>query len=79
MQVEKTLDSERSIAYSAIVARANYVSLDRPDIAYAVKEQARGMSNPNVGARCRLKRLATYLNAMQGLHASLHGNAALTG
>ena len=52
------LDDNKKTAYRAIVARANEVSPDRPDIAYAGKELARGMSAPTVGDWCRSKRLA---------------------
>ena len=61
MMPDRALDREKGTAYRAIVARANYMSPDRPDIAYAVKELARGMSSPTVGDWCRLKRLARYL------------------
>ena len=54
------LDEQRSYAYRALVARANYLAPDRPDIAFAVKELARAMSKPDEGDRCRLKRLAGY-------------------
>ena len=43
------------------MARLNYLSPDRPDIAYAVKELARAMSNPNNGDWARLKRLGRYV------------------
>ena len=41
--------------------RAAYLSLDRPDIAFAVKELARGMSEPTVGDLRALRRLGRYL------------------
>ena len=43
------------------MARANYLSPDRPDIAFVVKELARAMSSPTRGDWERLKRLARYL------------------
>ena len=55
------LDEQRSYAYRALVARANYLAPDRPDIAFAVKELARAMSKPDEGDWCRLRRLARYL------------------
>ena len=61
MMVDRPLEDSRCTAYRGIVARANYLSPDRPDIAYAVKELARGMSKPTSGDWCRLKRLARYL------------------
>ena len=43
----KLLNSADSILYRAIAARANYLSQDRSDIQFAVKELSRKMSNPN--------------------------------
>ena len=48
-------------AYRALVARANYLSPDRPDMSYAVTELAKAMSRPTVGDWARLKRLTRYL------------------
>ena len=53
---EEELNNEQAIRYRAIVARANYLSPDRPDIAYAVKEFARSMSAPTKGDWERLCR-----------------------
>ena len=47
--------------YRALVARCNYLSPDRPNIAYIVKELARAMATPTKGDLQRLKRLARYL------------------
>ena len=47
--------------YRALVARANYLSQDRSDIQYAVKELSRGMSQPTLGDWQGLKRLGRYL------------------
>ena len=58
---EDKLDSEHHATYRAIVARANYLAPDRPDIAFAVNELARSMSSPTRGDWERLKRLARYL------------------
>merc|ERR1711884_1002026 len=60
-QYDLKLDEQRHAIYRAITARANYLSPDRPDIAFAVKELARAMSSPTAGDWCRLKRLARYL------------------
>ena len=45
----------------ALVARANYLSQDRSDIQFAVKELSRTMSKPTVGDLKKLKRLGRYL------------------
>ena len=47
--------------YRAVIARANYLSQDRSDIRYAVKELSRSMSQPTVRDWERLKRLGRYL------------------
>ena len=61
MAVDEHLDRERGTAYGAIVARANYLLTDRPDIAHAVKELVRGTTTPTREDWCRLKRPARYL------------------
>ena len=53
--------------YRSLTMRANYLSLDRPDIAYATKELARGMQNPTQGHYNGLKRLARYLGGHRRL------------
>ena len=47
--------------FRALAARANYLALDRPDIAFSAKECCRGMAAPTVGDQRRLRRLARYL------------------
>ena len=47
--------------YRALAARANYLSLDRPDIQCAAKEACRDMSQPTTRSLARMKRLARYL------------------
>ena len=55
------LTKEEAFAFRSIGARANYLSQDRPDIAYAVKEVCRSMSSPTIGSMKALKRLGRYL------------------
>ena len=43
--------------YRGIVARGNYLSQDRMDIQYAVKELSRKMSSPTVADERRMKRV----------------------
>ena len=57
----EALDEQQSSMYRAITARCNYISPDRPDIAYIVKELARKMATPTKGDWIRLKRLGRYL------------------
>jgi len=58
---KKPLPPDRVRMYRGLVARANYLSQDRVDIQYSVKELARGMSGPTEGHWYALKRLARYL------------------
>ena len=47
--------------FRAGAARANYLALGRPDVAYAAKELCRRMSAPRESDLAALKRLARYL------------------
>ena len=47
--------------FRALGARANYLALDRPDIAYAAKELCREFSAPTKQSYVKLKRVARYL------------------
>ena len=60
-QKGKKLDKARALQYRANVARANYMSQDRSDIQYQVKELCRCMSDPSEADWLMLKRLARYL------------------
>ena len=48
-------------ALRGYAARLNYLSPDRPDIAFSTKEICRHMAKPTVGAWRKLKRLVRYL------------------
>ena len=43
------LKGEQASRYRALAARLNYLSSDRPDMQYAVKEACREMSSPTTG------------------------------
>ena len=58
MQIPAGCDETK---YRAMAARVNYLSQDRPDIQYAVKEVCRRMSQPDEEDWARIKRLARYL------------------
>jgi hypothetical protein len=58
---ENELTEEEMSAYRSGAARANYLSLDRPDIAYATKELCRRMACPTRGDFEPLVRVARYL------------------
>ena len=51
------LCGQEASMFRAITARANYLSQDRSDIQFAVKEVSRAMSCPTAGDRKQLKRL----------------------
>jgi hypothetical protein len=55
------LNAEEAGKYREAVARANFLSADRPDISYAVKELCRSMSAPTSRDDEALKRLSRYL------------------
>ena len=56
-----TLEPEEATAYRALAARANYLALDRPDVAFATKEFCREFSAPTVHSFQKLKRLVRFL------------------
>ena len=47
--------------FRGLAARANYLSLDRPDIQFATKEICREMAKPTERGMLKMKRLARYL------------------
>ena len=54
---DKELLAEKTTPYRAVVARANYLSVDRPDVQFASKEVRRWMSAPTKLSLNALKRL----------------------
>ena len=58
---QSELSEQQASQYRAITARCNYITPERPDIAYTVKELSRKMAKPTVGDWQRLKRLGRYL------------------
>ena len=64
---EEKLNDKEATKYRAIVARLNYLSPARPDLAYSVKELARSMSSPDIGDWLRLKRLGRYIQGRSRL------------
>ncbi len=55
------LGEEESTRYRSLVARLNYLSIDRPDIQFAVKNCAKAMSTPKECHWKQLKRVVRYL------------------
>ena len=60
---ERKLEAGWASRYRALVARANYLAQDRPDIQFATKELCREMSDPTLRGWNGLKRLGRYLVA----------------
>ena len=58
---DEPLDRTDTARYRSIVARCNYVSTDRPDAQFSVKELCRDMSSPTLSSWSRLKRFGRYL------------------
>ena len=58
---DKALEGATATLYRSMVMRLNYLAQDRPDIQFACKELARGMSSPTEGNWQQLKRLGRYL------------------
>ena len=52
---------EQSTEFKQLIARCNFITQDRPDGQYAVKEIARGMANPRKADWEKLVRLGKYL------------------
>ena len=55
------LDQEASTKYRQLIARCNFIAQDRPDVQYAVKEAAKGMSSPKRSDWEKLIRIGKYL------------------
>ena len=58
----EALIGTEATGFRAVVARANYLVADRPDIQYAAKEICRRMAQSVVGDWQKLIRLGRYLN-----------------
>ena len=58
---ETELDEDAARLYRGAAARANYLAMDRPELALASKELCRTMSAPRRGDLAALRRLARYL------------------
>ena len=61
LEDDEPLNPQERTWYRQIVARGNYISQDRCDIQYAVKELSRGMISPKASDMRALKRLGRYL------------------
>ena len=61
LENDDELTDQEVALFRSGAAKANYLSLDRPDIAYAAKECCRHMSAPRRSHLMALRRLARYL------------------
>ena len=66
-EADEPLDDRMKHLYCSWSARANYLALDRIDLAYASKELCRHFSNPRRSHLKGLLRLATYLQGARWL------------
>ena len=57
----EVLNSTEATTYRALAARANYLALDRPDIAFCTKELCRAFARPTKDHAHALKKLVKYL------------------
>ena len=55
------LEAAETALFRATAARANYLALDRPEVAFAAKELCRRMSEPRRRDKVALQRLCRYL------------------
>ena len=60
VNADDEMDREDAKKYRGIAARLNYLSPDRMDIGFAVKEAARNMSKPLIGDWAKLNRIGRY-------------------
>jgi hypothetical protein len=58
---EELLDEAATRWFRSGAARANYLAMDRPEMAFATKELCRRMSAPTVADAAALRRVARYL------------------
>ena len=61
LEDDEPLNSQDRIWYRQVVARGNYISQDRCDIQYAVKELSRSMSSSKASDMRAVRRLGRYL------------------
>ena len=64
---DEELDAITAWRYRSVVARANFLAQDRPDIRYSVKELCREMSCPTTRSWRALKKLCRYLKRVPRL------------
>ncbi len=58
---EVLLEKDEATVFRGVAARANFLSLDCPDLQFPVKQMSREMAKPMVGSWKRMKKIARYL------------------
>ena len=58
--MEDVCDADHAALYKSVAARLNYMSPDRPDMQYDIKEICRRMADPTWRDLARLKRMGRY-------------------
>ena len=61
MDGDEALAGKEATEFRGVAARANYLSLDCPDLQFPVKECSREMANPTRSSWAKAKKLARYL------------------
>ena len=64
---DSALSGEKCTPYRAVVARANYLSSDRPELQFSGKEVCRWMASPTELSLAALKRLGRYVHGHRRL------------
>ena len=59
--MQDVCDREHSVLYKSVGARLNYLSLDRPDCQYGIKEICRRMADTTWRYLARIKQMGRYL------------------
>ena len=55
------MEPEDATKFRGVAARANFLSLDCPDLQFPVKQMSREMAKPMAGSWKRMKKIARYL------------------
>ena len=67
------LTGEELKLFQSVVARFNFLAMDRPDLLYSVKELMRTMASPRTQDLTALKRVARYTIKYPRRPADIHG------
>jgi hypothetical protein len=73
----RKLDSQKSSWFRSVAATLNYMSVDRPDLGFAVKELCRSMSSPSELDLQKLKKIGRYLLEVGNTSIVFAWNASL--